>query len=68
MTDSNGVKVFEYDEVEFDAYNTHYHGHIEILDGNSYIKCKGGLAFLDDVIKKRDVVVIGNIHNDEEKE
>ena len=66
MTDKNGVKIFEGDIMELEAYGKHYKGHVEIVSGNASIVCKNVSPFLDDAIDKYVAQIIGNIHDNPE--
>lgn len=66
LTDKNGMKIFEGDILEFDAYGKHFKGHVEIMSGNASVVCKNACPFLDDAIEKYGAQIIGNIHDNPE--
>ncbi len=64
LTDKNGLKIFEGDIMEFNAYGMHYTGVVTIYKGNACILCgEKASPFLDDTIERRGALVIGNIHD-----
>lgn len=66
LSDKNGKRIFEEDILEFEAYGTHFKGHVEIVNGNASIMCKNASPFLDLAVEKHGAKVIGNIHDNPE--
>lgn len=67
LTDKNGVKIFEGDIMEFDAYGIHYCGVVTIISANASISCGEKAApFLDHAIDRYGARIIGNIHDNPE--
>lgn len=63
---ANGTKIFEGDIVRFKAYGRDYVCMVEFIEGNFSAVCKNASPFLDDVVKRNDATIIGNIHDNPE--